>query len=198
MRLPDWAWPHLTGDADPAPLDRDYFHSADARLLEPIERVVSSRMAQAEERVRNVETKLLALLALTSVLSAAVTASLVAAATLGTVEGGAKIFAWAAIPLVFYLATQLLLSLWTTVGGLMRRAYRQLSPADIAPTIGETNEAYRVRLLNLQVVYMSWNGWVVDGKVSQMAVAHAALRNALAATFGLIALALMIATARLL
>ena len=75
----------------------------------------------------------------------------------------------------------------------MRRAYKQLSPDDIVPQSGEANAAYRIRLLNLQVNHLNWNEWVVNEKVSCMAVAHAALKNALTAIFILVLLTLGIA-----
>ena len=158
---------------------------------------VSSRLSQADERVRTVESKLMALLALASVLSVAVTASLAAATTLGEVDEDAKVFAWVAVALVFYVAVQLLCSLRATVAGLMRRSYKQLSPEDMVPERSETSEMYRIRLLNLQVNHMRYNEWVVNDKVGQMAVAHAALKNALTATFALIVLALAIASVQL-
>ena len=196
-RVPDWIWPHLTGDTETAPEDHDNFSTKHTELLDEVNSIFSSLLAQAEERVRSVESKLVALLTLTSVLSVAVTASLAAATTLGTVAEDARIFAGIAVALVFYVAVQLLRSLWSAVAGLMRRSYRQLSPEDMIPEDGETSEAYRTRLRNLQVNYMRFNEWVVDEKVSEMAVAHVALRNALTATFALIVLALLIASIHL-
>lgn len=196
-RIPDWIWPHLKGDAEPGPRDQDHFGAKHAELLDEISRFFPSRLAQVEERVRSVESKLMAQLTLTSVLSAAVTASLAAAAMLGTVEEDARIFAWVAVLLVLYVALQLLCSLRATVAGLKRRSYRQLSPADIVPQDDETSKAYRVRLLNLQVNCVRLNEWVTDQKVSEMAVAHAALRNVLTATFVLIVLTLVVASVHL-
>ena len=99
--------------------------------------------------------------------------------------------------LVFYVAMQILRSLWATVAGLMRKPYKQLSPAGIVPQDGEAREAYRIRLLNLQANILCWNDWVVDQKVSDMAVAHTALRNALTAIFLLAVLALVMAVVNL-
>ena len=196
-RIPDWIWPHLAGDAEPAPQEQDYFSAKHAGSLVEVSGILLSRVAQVEERSRSVESKLLALLTLTSLLSTAVAASLVAATTLGTVKEDAKLFAWFAVFLVFYTDVQILRSLWATVAGLMRRSYKQLSSADIAPQDGEANEGYRVRLLNLQVNHLSWNEWVVDQKVSDMTVAHTALRNALTVVFLLVVLALGIAAVQL-
>ena len=58
----------------------------------------------------------------------------------------------------------------------------------------EISETYRIRLLNLQVDHMLYNESVVNDKVGQMAVAHAALKNALTATFALVVLAFLFAS----
>ena len=196
--IPDWLWPHLTGPPEACPSEETYFSKEHHSLLEDVDRVLPSRLSQTEERVRIVEAKLLGMLALTSVLSAAVTASLVGAFTLGPTEGKTEtILASCAVLLIFYVAIQLLRSLWATVAGLIRRSYRQLSPVDLAPQAGEDSQSYRLRLLNLQINIMQWNEWVVNQKVSEMAVAHVALRNALAATFFIILLALLFACTRL-
>ena len=139
----------------------------------------------------------MALLTLTSVLSAGVAAGLAAATTVGRVEDDAKLFAWLGAILVFYVTMQILRSLWATVAGLKRRSYKQLCPIDIVPQDDESSETYRIRLLNLQVNHMWWNEWVVNDKVSDMEVAHIALRNALTVVFLLVVLALVIAAVQL-
>ena len=96
-RIPDWAWPHLTGDAEPAPEDQDIFSVEHVDSLDEITSILSSRLVQLEERTRGVESKLLALLTLTSVLSTAVAASLAAATTLGSVKEDARLLAWFAV-----------------------------------------------------------------------------------------------------
>ncbi len=192
-RIPDWAWPHLTGDAEPAPEDQDIFSVEHVDSLDEITSILSSRLVQMEERSRVVESKLLALLTLTSVLSTAVAASLAAATTLGSVKEDARLLAWFAVFIVLYVAFQILRSLWATVDGLVRRGYKQLSPDVIVPQSGESNTSYRIRLLNLQVNHLNWNEWVVNEKVSCMAVAHVALKNALTAIFILVLLTLGIA-----
>ena len=196
--IPDYVWPHLTGDVEPAPEDKDLFSTEHGKSLDEISSILSHRLVQMEERVRSVESKLLALLTLTSVLSTAVAASLAAATTLGSIKGDAKLLAWFAIVLVFYAAVQILRSLWATVDGLVRRGYKQLRPDDIVPQRDEANDAYRIRLLNLQVNHLNWNERVVNEKVGCMAVAHTALKNALTAIFFLAFLALGIAVFHLL
>ncbi len=192
-RIPDWAWPHLTGDAKPAPEDQDIFSVEHVDSLDEITSVLSPRLVLLEKRTKSVESKLLALLTLTSVLFTGVAASLAAATTLGSVKEDAKLIAWFAVFIILYAAIQVLRSLWATVDGLVRRGYKQLSPDDIVPQSDEANVAYRIRLLNLQVNHLNWNEWVDNEKVSCMAVAHAALKNALTAIFILVLLTLGIA-----
>jgi len=47
---------------------------------------------------------------------------------------------------------------------------------------GKDGKRYKVRILDQQLNHIKWNEWVLDERVSQMAVAREALRNALAAT----------------
>ena len=186
--IPDWVWPHLTGDEEPAPQDLDFFGVKQIHLLNRVEKVLAARLAQAEERVQSVESKLMSLFTLTSVFSAAVVAGIATSSGLGVVEETAPIFVWIVRLLVFYLAFQCWCLLRATLAGLKRRNYRQLSPTDIAPQDGEGDDVYRIRLLNLQANYMRSNEHVVNEKVSAMAVAHAALANVLVSTFILIGL----------
>ena len=80
---------------------------------------------------------------------------------------------------------------------VLKPTFKQLSPSDIVPHDGEDSEAYQVRLLNLQVNHLCWNEWVISQKVSDMAVAHTALRNALTGVFLLVFLGLVIAVVHL-
>lgn len=196
-RIPDWLWPHLTGSEVPPPEPVDNFDVQHVDKLADASELLSARLGQVDERVRNVDSKLVALLTLTSVLSTVVAASLAAATTLGNVGEDAKLLAWIAVALVFYANLQILLSLRSTVGGLKGRSFKELTPNDFVPGDEENTEEYRIRLLNLQVHNMCWNEWVVDQKVSDMAVAHRALRNALTAVFLLVLLALAIAISHL-
>jgi len=194
----DWVWPHLTGKPVSAPDDSLSVRTGDEAILAEVEHVIESRSNQADERLRTVETKLVALLTLTSVLSAAVTASFAAASTMEIQKGFPLVPVWFTLVLVFYIAMSLLISLWATVSGLIRRDYKQLTCEDIIPKDKENKISYKVRVLNEKLNHVKWNEWVVDQKVSEMAVAHKALRNALVATGGVILVALATAVLKLL
>lgn len=141
---------------------------------------------------------MLALLTLTSVLSAAVTASFAIVSTMQVQKDFPIIPVWLTVFLVFYIAMNLLRSLWATVSGLMRRGYKQLPCEDIIAKDNEDLINYKTRIINQRLNHIIWNDWVLDQKVSEMAVAHVALRNALAATGGVILIALATAAIRLL
>jgi len=194
----DWVWPRLTGKPVPSPDDHLLITTTDLALLNEIENTVEKRIDQVDERIRTVETKLVALLTLTSVLSAAVTAGFATASTMQIQRGFPLIPVWLTLALVFYIALMLLRSLWATVAGLMRRGYKQLTCEEIIPKDKENKIRYKTRLLNQKLNHVNWNDWVVNHKVSEMAVAHTALRNALVATGGVIFLALATAVLKLL
>ena len=187
-RIPDWIWPHLTGNAEDPPEYEERFSTKHTESLTEAENVLQNRQNQVAERIRSVESKLIAMLTLTSVLSAVIGASLAATTALGKVEAETEVFAWAAVILVTYVSFQVLRALWSTVAGLTRRSYKQLSLIDIVPQGEETAETYRIRLLNLQSDHLSWNEWAVNQMVGEMAVAHTALKNALTVVFLLIVL----------
>lgn len=194
----DWVWPRLIGKPEPSPDEQLMITATDETLLNEIEIAVERRTGQVDERLRTVETKLVALLTLTSVLSAAVTAGFAAASTMQIQKDFPLIPVWLTLILVFYIALNLLCSLWATVAGLMRRGYKQLTCEDMIPKDEEDKIRYKARLLNQRLNHVRWNDWVVNQKVSEMAVAHTALRNALAATGGVIFLALATAVLKLL
>ena len=197
-KVPDWIWPHLTGEPIPAPSEQLSVEVDDVAVLEETGHIIDKRINQVDERLRNVETKLVALLTLTSVLSAAVTATFAVVSTINTLKVFPLVPIWLILVLIFYIAINLLRSLWATVNGLMRRGYKQLHWKDMVPGKEESSKLYKVRILNQQLDHIKWNEWVLDQKVSQMAVAHEALRNALAATGGVILTTLAIAVIKLL
>ena len=80
----------------------------------------------------------------------------------------------------------------------MRRGYKRLTPEGVTPRVDDNVDVYRIRLLNYQVQNVIWNDWVVNGKVSDMNVAHVALRNALCGTGLLLGTALVLAVLQML
>ena len=198
--MADWIWPRLEGKAEEEPDSQCYFDSRHAELVPVIESSIRTLAEQAEERFRTVERKLIALLTLTTVLGAAVTASLLGVTVLDQVRDSwyTRSGTVVAIILVSYILVQILRSLMVTLRGLTRRGYRQLVPSQIIPISGETGYAYRIRLLNSWARAITYNEWVVGGQVSEMAVAHVALRNALWGTVPLLCVAVVLAVLQVL
>ena len=196
-RVLDLVWPHLTGEPEPPP-QPDTFDSKsiDQAVLAHAEMELREREAQVTERARNVDTKLAAMLTLTSVLSAVSIAGLTVAWA-ADLDGLSKTPMYVGLLCLFYIAIQLIRSLWTTVGGLMRRDYKQLNSEQIDPKQGENEMSYRSRLFEARREFVAWNDWSVNTKVSEMAVAHTALRNALTATAVLVIASVATTLARL-
>ncbi len=200
-RIPDWLWPHLAGEPIPAPNQQREIQAIDEELLGAMEHAVEQRLEQVDERLRSVESKLQALLALTSILAAAATAGFAAASSLPIPEGYAKIPVWVGLIVILYATLNLLRSVWSTVSGLRRRSFQRVSYNDLVTRVEEEEAAaasYRARILQLNLGNAEWNDWVVNQKVSEMAVAHVALRNALMATGGIILMAAALVLFRLL
>ena len=188
-RIPDWIWPHLTGPPIPGPEDKRFFEPRHAQFFDNVNRTLALRLSEAEHRTKSVETKLLALLALASVLSLAVAAGLTASMSIDNVAKDDRFSSGIAVCLVCYVSIQLFRSLWATVAGLTRKSYKALSAEDMIPSEGESREMHQARLINLQLNHLRWNEWVVDEMVGEMSVAHEGLKNVMRGTFALILLA---------
>ncbi len=204
-RVPDWIWPHLTGDEIPEPPDKDTFNTDHAHLVDEVGSIVAYRLSQAEEHSRTVDTKLASMLTFTSVLSAALIGSLAAATTLGRTQNEDRLLPACvvtavlvgALLLVIYVIAQIIRSLQAAVRGLRRREYRRLGIDDFVPVEFESSNEYRIRLVNSQINCMVQNEWAVARKVDEMEIAYIAVRNALPAAFILITVSLAVVSGRL-
>ena len=204
----DRIWPHSTGEADKEPRANKYFNPSEpnhVNLVQAIEDSAVPLLAQSEERFRTVERKLVAILTLTVVLSAIVTATILVVPTLGLGSVSSAIPAWcitilalAVATLIFYIVVQLVCAIYSAVGGLIRTGYKTLTPEGILPEDAENREEYRLRVLNTQINNMRWNDWEMDKKVTCMAVAHVAMRNALLAALLLVGIVFAVAALQLL
>ena len=179
-RIVDLFWPILTGDEN-KPEDVVCLDAENTGLLTEVEVVADKRITEYDERYKQVTGKLLALLTLTTVFSAVITAGVVAVAMMSVTKPD-KVIATVAIPLVAYILLLLARTLIATVNGLTRRGFSQLGVEDIVPGKTESAEEYRLRILNKRVDYLFKNELVVNEMVSEMAVAHVAMRNALIAS----------------
>ena len=185
-KIPDWIWPHETGETEPAPTAEFPLDTDEIALITATKEVINERLAQVDERIRNVETKLIALLALASVLSAVITAGLGFTTTMNGLADYPQVPMYIAMLFVFYISINLICSLLATVKGLKRRDYKQLILSSIMPKQTEDEKTYKIRINKSYLSNMQWNEWVINKKVTQMAIAHVALRNVLFGAVGVI------------
>ena len=89
------------------------------------------------------------------------------------------------VVVAIYVALQLIRTVFAAVTGIQRKAFMALWIDDVTPKGQETEEEYRVRITNEKTRCLVDNTRIIDYKVTQLAVAHRAIKNAL---FGLLIL----------
>ena len=140
-------------------------------------------LASAErERCRLVDAKLQALIPL-----APVVVTLIVAFVTFLIRNPPPYLVGSVVVVVvaIYVALQLIRTVFAAVTGIQRKAFMALSIEDVTPKGQETEEEYRVRITNEKTRCLAGNTRVIDYKVTQLAVAHRAIKNAL---FGLLIL----------
>jgi hypothetical protein len=205
FKLKDWCneaadciWPRLYGKSEPEPKEQDFLAGiGDSAALQEMGNIVEKRGGQVDERFRNVEMKLIALLGLTSILSAVVIASFTAVSTMEIVKNFPVILIWIAYTLILYISINLLHSLWATVNGLVRRDYKQVSCEEMVLKSKENAAQFMNRVFNIRLNHVKYNDWVLNRKVEEMAIAHKSLKNVLVGSGGIILVSLAIAIYKL-
>ena len=144
------------------------------------------RLVDAEqERRASVESRLGIVLGMTSIAT-----SVVFGTMLGLSGGGIEnLPSLAAIPVIavmVYAAIQLLAAVRSAIRGLERRSYEHLRPAEVMPSAQESSQEYQLRMAKAYTRTALQHQCVTNDKVSQMAVAHVALRNFVGAVFTLV------------
>lgn len=176
--LVDIIWPRLSGKPKSPPEDDLGPEVSGWPVLEAAEEALRKRLDDAEERFRSVDARLVPLLALASIITTALTAS-VPLALSGSFDKVSRGEFVVVLVFVTYISLQALRSLYASVNGLRRRTYLNLSPSDLDPQANESAFDYRVRLLKVRRRCLWWNEWATNLKVDDMEVAHVALQNAL-------------------
>ena len=169
--LLDLVWPRLVGDPPKCPEPRCLLELS---FVDQLEHHLDRSENRQRESIRSVESKLIALLTFSSILSVAVVAGLTFVSNSSESDDFVRLPSVIVIVIVFYIAIQLLRSLWCVVGGLRRRGYSDISADALLANAGESSEEYRIRVGNIRLYNLKHNGWVIDQKVSDMAVAHRA------------------------
>jgi len=192
--LTDLFWPTLEGAESKVP-DAPKWDYSDKILRDELDALIAAE----EDRRKGTDTKLQGLLVLSSV-TATFVMGFVAFVTQNT---GTYTFFSAACIIGggAYLILQFLRTLWAAIAGLTPRAFMQLIAADLAANPDERAEGgtvtdnYHVRLTNEKLKCYAYNGWVTNKKLSQLNLAHRALKNALGMLF-LLALTLAVIAIR--
>ena len=141
-----------------------------------------------DDRAKTVETRLLSVSSL-----APVSMTIMVAVVTFLTSDRAPEFTWGSVLAVgvvgSYVALQFLLALLAAVNGLGRRSFSHLSIKDIVPQPDETKDAYLRRACAELTEVILHNRAAVDDKVSQLALAHEAVKNAV---WGLLLVLIMI------
>ena len=197
-RIVDFVWPRTTGSQERPP---DYFDGPfelTADLLDEVKEMLLQRMPQAENRMVTVDRKLLSLFRITSLLATITMAVLIGAAGLSpTGNLHERISAWLAIALILYGILQLTRALSATVRGLERSRYARQSKETIMPLEAEDLVQYKERQISDIIYVTEQHEWATNRKVTQLAVAYRAIRNATISLAGLVCVALVLAYLRL-
>jgi hypothetical protein len=138
---------------------------------------VSEKLLEEEDnRRQSVEARLTSIMGLTSIAGTVVFSGIIAQAT-GKLPTQATLLKWILAIGAVYLTLQICSALLAAVSGLSRRAYPADRPRDLLPSSGVAPPSYLrsriVELVKMVVEHRSEN----NEKVTQMAVAHRAMRN---------------------
>ena len=115
-----------------------------------------------------------------TVLFTVITAGLILATNLSIPEGATRYLALASGSVILYIEVQLFRSILATVDGLQRRGFLGLTTQSMVPEDNEKGQTdYSIRVLNELLNNIDQNGRTVNGKVTQMAIAHRAMKNSL-------------------
>jgi hypothetical protein len=135
-----------------------------------------SRVQSETDRGQGVEGRLTSILGLSSIAGTIVFGSILAAAT-GAVHAQRVELQWIICLGAIYLTVQLGSAIFAAVRGLARRHYYSESAPEILPTATEVHPAYLKRRIRSRSEELIDRQERNNEKVTQMAVAHQALKN---------------------
>jgi hypothetical protein len=128
-------------------------------------------------RTQSVEGRLTSIMGLSSIAATIVFGTILAQAT-GTLHVQRLWLRWGLAMGALYLALQLCCAIMAALGGLSRQGYLSTRPFDIfPPSTGEARSTYLRRQINDNLTFYSDHQAINNKKVTQMAVAHCAIRN---------------------
>jgi len=140
-----------------------------------------------KDRRQSVESRLTSIMGLSSIAGTVVFGGIIAQAT-GTIHSPSTRFGWGMASAALYLTLQLCSAILAAVRGLSRKTFAAENSDSVLPQIGESEfDHYRRRAKTCMQILIQ-NRRQTNAKVTQMAVAHRAMKNFLLALL-LIALA---------
>jgi hypothetical protein len=186
----DLIWPRVSGPLAVSPTEAAWPESAalKADTIESAYGLLKQEYEAETDRIRTVETKLLGISSLAPVAMAVI----VAAFTVLT-NRSLQAFTRTSVLMVGivggYISLQFLRAIQAAVAGLKRRSFFVVSLKDLYPLPDESRASYLARNCGELAEVIRGNRAEIDAKVTWLAVAHTAIRNAV---FGLLLLVLVI------
>lgn len=188
----DWLWPHVTGEAEVEPVGLSLLSNAptDAHL-DFIEREVREAGARETERNQSVQSRLTALLGLSSLL-ASLTSGMVGLALTSFPIDVSRVQLAAIVLVLSYLALQFVAAMFRTARGLLPRRVGEIQPEALDPEENETAIDFRRAILSTHRSNLLKTRWSTNRRMEEMTCAVLALRNASMGAMGLMLVGLLI------
>ncbi len=148
---------------------------ADSPLLTKCADAVGDLYDRETARRQSTEARLTSILGLSSIAGTIVFGFLFGLA--GTFLVQSRGLRWIIAGGAIYLVLQICSAMFAAVRGLSRQSYDGLTFSDVTPTQTESEQAYLLRRCQRALQIISDHYVVNNSKVTQMAVAHCAMRN---------------------
>ena len=181
----DWVWPTLDRSSgntrsECEKLDLEVKVDARSEVVREVYGRLSAEFEAETERRRGVETKLLAI---GSVAPIAVTIMVAAVSFLssGRVRDFVPVSVIVISIMAFYVALQFLCAMLAAIGGVSRKKYNVSNISEIMPNGEEDLNGYLRKTCGELAQRIEQHREMTNTKVSQLAVAHQAMRNAVRA-----------------
>ena len=174
----DFFWPRIVGEVPQPPNPPIQPHEIPIELLDQVEATALRRMAQSERNMEAVNSRLLSLFRLTSLLATLTIAILVGASQLNRPDGNLERWLTGiAVGFIIFAMLQLLCAVLATIRGLDAKPYLYQTTEGVLNLGEEPTETYRQRQIADLLHMIEQHDWTTDRKVDQIAIAHTALRN---------------------
>ena len=177
-QVSDFIWPRIIGKVPQPPKPPTQPHRIPTEFLDQVESTALRRMAQSERNMEVVNSRLLSLFRLTSLLATLTIAILVGASQLNVPDGNLERWLTGiAVGFIIFAMVQLLCAVLAAIRGLDAKPYLYQTTEGILNLEEETIEMYRRRQISDLLHMIEQHDWTTDRKVDQIAIAHTALRN---------------------